>query len=692
MKTVLNSVNTEIRAVRSQLVDKGLVYFAIALPFAMSFSFSRIFEHGWNLAYYLQIFGTVLIIAGAVFRKRLPYGFRSCLFLGFCLVLGIVGLSSFGLVGGAVIALFVFAVLTAIIFGTVAGLIACSIDLLVVIVTGWAVWSGHITFPFDVNVYATSMTGWGLIIAVLFLTLPPVIIALGAVHEHLVVSLCDLRLKQSQHERLANNLIDTFLYRHDGEGVFNYVSSSVTQVLGFSVEEWMVHYSEYLTNNPVNSELMKHTEQSMAGIQQPPFEAQSLHKDGSVRWLRVFESPVYDENGKVVAVEGVAHDITEIKQATIELYRSQQLIEAQFMNSPATILIIDRDYKILRVNNVNLGLSTGKDLTGKDSVNLLPEEARDLVREAIDRCFDSCQLQEIEHKRRGGMWANAQIAPILEGGKATKALIISSDITRRKQAEQGRERLLKALEFKNKELQDIVYTASHDLKSPLVNIQGFGGELLEDCQRLGKLLEDQDLEDETGMIDLLLKESIPESLGFISKSTTKIKTLLDGLLAISRIGITEVESLPLDMNEIIGEVLVNMEYQIKESGVSVTVESLPGCMGDRRMLYNVLDNLASNAVKYLDLSRPGEISISGKVEGNMSVYCVSDNGIGVAYGHQPMVFEIFHRLNPNDSAGGEGLGLTIVTRILDRLGGEIRLESEPGVGSKFFVSLPTAKL
>jgi signal transduction histidine kinase len=107
------------------------------------------------------------------------------------------------------------------------------------------------------------------------------------------------------------------------------------------------------------------------------------------------------------------------------------------------------------------------------------------------------------------------------------------------------------------------------------------------------------------------------------------------------------------------------------------------------MLDHVLTNLISNAIKYLDPAKEGKIKISGKVEDGMSIYCVEDNGIGIAPGHQRKVFEIFHRLNPEGSVSGEGLGLTIVTRILDRLGGKIWLESEEGHGSKFFVSLPT---
>jgi signal transduction histidine kinase len=104
----------------------------------------------------------------------------------------------------------------------------------------------------------------------------------------------------------------------------------------------------------------------------------------------------------------------------------------------------------------------------------------------------------------------------------------------------------------------------------------------------------------------------------------------------------------------------------------------------------VFSNLLDNALKYLDPHRPGRIRISGEVQGDQSVYWIEDNGIGMDPGHLEKIFEIFHRLDPGYGKG-EGLGLTIVKRILDRLGGAIRVESRPKAGSCFQVFLPKAE-
>ncbi len=137
--------------------------------------------------------------------------------------------------------------------------------------------------------------------------------------------------------------------------------------------------------------------------------------------------------------------------------------------------------------------------------------------------------------------------------------------------------------------------------------------------------------------------------------------LLDGLLQISRVGTVEINSESVDMNKTINEVLASMEYQIKENNIAVTLETLADCAGDPDMLNNVFSNLIGNAIKYRDPAKESEIRISGEAKDGMSIYCVADNGIGIAADHQSKVFEIFHRLNPSDDVDGEGLGLTIVT-------------------------------
>ncbi|MBN1818326.1 MAG: cache domain-containing protein [Sedimentisphaerales bacterium] len=262
------------------------------------------------------------------------------------------------------------------------------------------------------------------------------------------------------------------------------------------------------------------------------------------------------------------------------------------------------------------------------------------------------------------------------------------DVTEVKEAEEERIRLLQKLSAKNKELYDVLYAASHDLRSPLVNVQGFAGELTRDCGTLGELLKKSPLAPhEQDQLQQIVKDDIPQSLRFIQAGIKKISSLLDGLLQVSRVGSARLHLETLDMNALVLEVLAAMQYQIQNAKATVTCHDLPRCVGDFDRVNQVFSNLIDNALKYLDPDRPGKIELSGHTENHTAVYRLSDNGIGIEPAQHEKVFEIFHRLNP--SAGdGEGLGLTIVYRILERLDGSIRVESEPGQGSTFIVTLP----
>lgn len=186
---------------------------------------------------------------------------------------------------------------------------------------------------------------------------------------------------------------------------------------------------------------------------------------------------------------------------------------------------------------------------------------------------------------------------------------------------------------------------------------------------------------------VVLEEDIPDSLKYILSSTTKMDTLLSGLLKLSRVGRTATTFDNVDMNELFTEITNAFEFQVQE-GVELKVEEMPPCYGNDIQLNQLFSNLLNNALKYLDPNRPGKIRMypSHTDEENRPVYAVEDNGMGIAEDHQKKVFEIFHRLNPSDTAG-EGLGLAIVNKIVNRHNGRIWVESEYGKGSTFFVAL-----
>ena len=264
-------------------------------------------------------------------------------------------------------------------------------------------------------------------------------------------------------------------------------------------------------------------------------------------------------------------------------------------------------------------------------------------------------------------------------------------IIERKQSEEKQKRMAIEITEKNKELEQVVYVASHDLRSPLVNVQGFSKELDYTMKELETILQTENIPPEASKKILpIFENDIPNALKFISASVDKMDSLLSGLLRLSRLGRAALEFTDLDMGSILLEIEKSFEFRIKEVGANLEIGELPPCRGDAVQINQVFFNLVDNALKYLDPNRQGKIKITGKKEGDSVIYCVEDNGIGIPKGQQKKIFEIFHRLDP-ESTRGEGLGLTLVTKILARNGGDIWVESSRGAGSKFFLSLPSIK-
>lgn len=299
---------------------------------------------------------------------------------------------------------------------------------------------------------------------------------------------------------------------------------------------------------------------------------------------------------------------------------------------------------------------------------------------------------EILNKAKDGSlyWVETTIFPRLNDlGKPTQYVAIRTDITARKADEENLKQFARELEEKNKELETIVYTVSHDLRSPLVNVQGFSKQLTKACEKIvASIAAAPDGRVVGTDLKPQVEGTIPQALKFINAGVNKMEMLLAGLLRYSRLGRVALNIRPLDMNALLTEIVAAMKFQIENAHATIDVAPLPSCLGDPAQTNQVFANLLDNAIKYRDPQRPLTIAVTGRVSGGEAIYSVKDNGIGIAPQHQPKAFEIFHRLNP-DQTVGEGLGLTIAQRVLERQRGRIWVESEEGKGATFFVSLPT---
>ncbi|MEO0077494.1 MAG: PAS domain S-box protein [candidate division WOR-3 bacterium] len=313
------------------------------------------------------------------------------------------------------------------------------------------------------------------------------------------------------------------------------------------------------------------------------------------------------------------------------------------------------------------------------------ENLRRMLAGEIDTCYTE---QRSLRKDGSPAWVCLSMSLVRElRNRPLYLIMVVEDISARRLAEDERARLARQLQQKNVELEQLIYAASHDLRSPLVGVEGFIGELKRAVAELLALLHRPETPPELARDAAPLEADITESLRYIDAGTRRMSNLQSGLLRLSRLGRADPQIESLDMNRLLARILASAEFASRAADARIEVEDLPPCMGDSSQVEQVFANLLDNAIKYRDPVRPLVIRFTGTSDGTMATYCVSDNGLGISPELRQRVFQPFYRIDAH-RVPGEGIGLTIVARILSRLGGSISIESEPGGGSRFCVTLP----
>ncbi len=246
------------------------------------------------------------------------------------------------------------------------------------------------------------------------------------------------------------------------------------------------------------------------------------------------------------------------------------------------------------------------------------------------------------------------------------------------------------LQAANEEIRNFAYIVSHDLRAPLVNLKGFAAELgaalkvLDDgCSEVLPLIDSA----KRVAVTCAFQEDIPEALHFIDTSVTQMDSFTKAILKLSRMGRLDLELVKVDVHSIVEKTLETLRYQITQQGVQVTVGSLPPVVADFVSMEQIFGNILSNAVTYLAPDRPGEIDISGEHTAHETLFCIRDNGCGIAKEDIDKVFAPFRRAGRQD-VPGEGMGLAYVQTLVRRHGGRIWFESELGVGTTFTFTIP----
>jgi PAS domain S-box len=399
-------------------------------------------------------------------------------------------------------------------------------------------------------------------------------------------------------------------------------------------------------------------------------ETWEITRDGmTVYFLNNSVGIIKDDH--LVGLWGSQLDITTLKKTEDALRLSEARTRALLDAIPDMIFEFNRDGIILQfiASTINQPLVPPEQFLGKSIEEVLPASVADQTMFAIERVLESGHVHAFDYQlvqNDETKTFEARLTPL----SADTVLAIVRDVSLQKWILSEREKLISELELKNAELERFTYTASHDLKSPLITIKGFLGFLREDTQ--------------SGNVKRL--ESDIQRIG---DAADKMQRLLNDLLELSRVGRLVNKLQVIDLNEMISEVLELLHGRIYGGNIRVSVEeNLPPVFGDRARLLEVLQNLIDNAAKFMgDQPNPRiEIGQEGSTENGLLILFISDNGIGIDQKFKDRIFGLFDKLDPRTD--GTGIGLALVKRIVEFHGGRIWLESELGKGATFYFTVP----
>ncbi len=495
----------------------------------------------------------------------------------------------------------------------------------------------------------------------------------------------DIREARSQgFSRIVQGLKGRYFYfSYDANGSISYVSPSVKEILGYTSKEFQHFFNDYLVDSPINTSAKEKIQLSLQGEQQEGFDMEIFSRQNELLRFEVNIVPVFGEDGKLVALEGMAHDITERK-------REEEKFRVLFESSSQANLLCSKK-GILDCNHAFLslfGYDSKEEVLGShlysytQALQADGKASFDVLNQLMEQAVKSgYQQKELLFEKLNGEVFPAEITLTSASMNDQEVFIgLIQDLTQRKQAEKEIIRAKEMAEKANKAKSEFLSNMSHELRTPLNGVLGHA----------------QILKNDTAVN----KEQI-ESLDAIKNCGSHLLTLINNVLDLSKIEAGKIE---LQIKAVELPILIEGVYDMvlpRSSAKGLTLQwyikdDLPKIIKtDATRLKQVLINLLDNAIKF---THDGQVSLHVSTEylneqhgAQQYALCfvISDTGIGIQIEQQATIFEAFKQAQDGINAGGTGLGLAISQRLIKEMGGsEIRLKSDYGQGSTFSFSLP----
>ncbi|RYF88588.1 MAG: PAS domain S-box protein [Chitinophagaceae bacterium] len=498
------------------------------------------------------------------------------------------------------------------------------------------------------------------------------------------------RQKSNQLKQIITDNATAAMFMMNAKGYCTFMNPAAEKMTGFTFDEikqkplhYMVHH-HYPNGKPFPIQDCPIDRALPTNNFMRAYEDVFIRKDGSFFNISCAASPIF-HNGTPVSTVIEVRDITEIKEAELRIREHVERLQKVFYHVPALVgLVSAADLIYVLVNPMFSHLFGDRPLLGKTLKEAHPELKDQNILEQILEVIDTgiarigtevkLHINRSNSSELSGGYFNYAFEPIFDDQQRVEAvLIFGVEVTELVRSRKALSSLNHELLHTNEELQRInidldnfVYSASHDLKSPITNIEG-----------LSRALQDT------------LKEKLDEEekqlLHLMEGSVHKLRKTVQELTEITKVQkqIQDEDEL-LYFNEILADVLNDINQLVEESKAEIITRfEVAGINYARKNLRSILYNLVSNAIRYRASDREPRIIVSTCSGNGKTVLSVQDNGLGIAKKQQHKLFTMFMRLH--NHVEGSGIGLYIVKRIIENNGGRIEVESEPGVGSTFKV-------